>query len=46
MNVLASQCQLDPSEEVNMNVMLEYTEIMFAKNDHFHQSGMFTKQIA
>ena len=26
--------------------MLEYTELMFAKNDHFHQEGNFTKQIA
>jgi hypothetical protein len=34
------------SDEPNMKAILEYTELMFAKNDHFHQQGMFTKQIA
>jgi len=29
-----------------MKAILEYTELMFAKTDHFHQEGRFTKQIA
>ena len=45
MNGLASQGQ-NPNDEENMKVLLEYTELMFAKNDHFHQEGYFTKQIA
>lgn len=47
MNMLSSLCQMDPSDEVNMRTMLEYTEIMFAKNDHYHRvEGIFTKKIA
>ena len=46
MNKLASQCQLSPNEGENMRAILEYTELMFAKNDHYHQEGYFTKQIA
>lgn len=46
MQALSTQCQLNPSDEVNAQTILEYTELMFAKNDHFHQQGMFTKQIA
>jgi hypothetical protein len=46
MTALGTQCQLDPSDEVNTKTILDYTELMFAKNDHFHQQGIFTKQIA
>lgn len=46
MNQIAAKCGLNPSDEVNMKAMLEYTELMFARNDHFHQEGRFTKQIA
>lgn len=46
MNQLDGQTGRDPSDEVNMTAILDYTELMFAKNDHFHQEGHFTKQIA
>lgn len=46
MNQIAAKTGLNPSDEVNMKAMLEYTELMFARNDHFHQEGRFTKQIA
>lgn len=46
MNKNSQQCALDPSDEVNMKAILQYTELMFAKTDHFHQQGKFTKQIA
>lgn len=47
MNSLASMSQFDTSsDEGNMRSILEYTELMFAKNDHFHQEGNFSKQIA
>lgn len=39
--------QFNPNDDQsNMKTMLEYTELMFAKNDHFHQEGQFSKQIA
>jgi len=37
MGALAQQCQLSPNEEQNMQRILEYTELMFARNDHYHQ---------
>jgi hypothetical protein len=46
MNKIAPEAGLNPSDEVNIKAMLEYTELMFAKNDHYHQQGKFSKQIA
>lgn len=46
MNKIGSEAGIDPSDEVNTKAMLDYTELMFAKNDHFHQQGAFTKRIA
>ena len=46
MSGVSAVCQVDPSDQVNAATILEYTELMFAKNDHYHQQGMFTKQIA
>jgi hypothetical protein len=45
MNDLAAQCQLG-NEGDNIRAMLEYTEMMFAKNEHLHQEGHFSKKIA
>ena len=47
MNMLAQQCQLGPNDEQNMGTILEYTELMFARNDHLHRTeNQYSKQIA
>jgi hypothetical protein len=46
MTKIASENGLNPNDEINSKEILEYTELMFAKNDHYHQQGVFTKQIA
>lgn len=46
MTKLANENGLNPNDETSTKAILEYTELMFAKNDHYHQQGAFTKQIA
>jgi len=46
MSKISNENNVSPNDETNTKAILEYTELMFAKNDHYHQSGKFTKQIA
>ena len=46
MTKLGSEAGVGQNDEENAKAMLEYTELMFAKNDHIHQEGKFSKQIA
>lgn len=46
MTKLANENGISPDDAANAKAILDYTELMFAKNDHYHQQGAFTKQIA
>ena len=43
---LGVEAGVSQNDEANSQAILEYTELMFAKNDHIHQEGRFSKQIA
>ena len=34
------------NEEIDMKEILEYTELIFSKNDHFFNDGEVTKEVA
>ena len=46
MGQIQTKSEMGMNQEQNMNDILEYTELMFAKNEHQFQQNFRTKQMA
>ena len=43
---MKDKCGQDLNEQTNLKDILEYTELMFAKNDHAYREGTRSRQLA